>query len=286
MGERGGFKALASGVVIMSIWQKKPADLLSRHQAVILLTVMETKGSVPRGVGTQMLVASDECFGTIGGGHLEFQCMNMARQRLDHQADWVQITERFPLGAKLGQCCGGLVVVSLQYIDKPDMAVFTGSGSVPAFHLVLFGAGHVGRAVVHVLAQIDCQVTWVDSREDAFLAEIPAHVRKVVAEYPEDEVADAPEGACYLVMTHDHGLDQRICEAVLKRGDFRYCGLIGSLTKRRKFEQRLLGRGFSEADLARLVCPIGIAGISGKEPGVIAVGVVGELLCQVVPMSG
>ena len=265
----------------MSLWAEKLAELMSRNVAVVLLTVVETKGSVPRDVGTQMLVAADEYVGTIGGGHLEFQCMTLARQRLANQGDWQQVTERFPLGAKLGQCCGGLAVVSLQYIDRLDAAVlpaFSEVSSPAAFHLVLFGAGHVGRAVVHVLSQINCTVTWVDSRSDEFPAELPVHVEKVVAEYPEDEAAVAPADACFLVMTHSHALDQRICEAILRRGDFRYCGLIGSQTKRRKFEQRLLAKGFAEADLARLVCPVGISGISGKEPGVIAVGVVAELL--------
>lgn len=265
----------------MNVWTGKLAELLSRNAAVVLLTVVETKGSVPRDAGTRMLVAAGESFGTIGGGHLEFQCMTLARQRLDGQGDWQQVTERFPLGAKLGQCCGGLAVVSLQYIERPDAAVLaelSKEASSAGFHLMLFGAGHVGRAVVHVLNQINCTVTWVDSRAAEFPADLPVHVNKVVADYPEDEVADAPVDACFLVMTHDHQLDQRICEAVLQRGDFRYCGLIGSLTKRRKFEQRFLAKGFAEADLTRLVCPVGISGIVGKEPGVIAVGVVAELL--------
>lgn len=262
----------------MTAWARKLTELLSRHPAVILLEVTETKGSVPREAGTQMLVAADESVGTIGGGHLEYQCMTLARQRLDGDSDWQQTTQRFPLGAKLGQCCGGWVVVSLQYIDQPDVQVFTDDRAPPKFHLVLFGAGHVGRAVVRVLAEIDCQVSWVDSRAAEFPADRPAHVQKIVADYPEDEVADAPADACFLVMTHNHQLDQRICEAVLKRGDFRYCGLIGSQTKRRKFGQRLRAEGFTEESLARLVCPIGIPGISGKEPGVIAVAVVGQLL--------
>lgn len=262
----------------MTSWTEALTALLSRHPAVILLEVMETKGSVPREAGTQMLVAADESVGTIGGGHLEYQCMALARQRLAGASDWQQTTQRFPLGAKLGQCCGGWVVVALRYLEQPDAEVFAHDRAPPKFHLVLFGAGHVGRAVVRVLAEIDCQVSWVDSRAAEFPASLPAQVRKVVAEYPEDEVAAAPADACFLVMTHNHQLDQRICEAVLKRGDFRYCGLIGSQTKRRKFEQRLRAKGFTEESLARLVCPVGIPDISGKEPGVIAVAVVGQLL--------
>lgn len=261
----------------MSLWAGKLAELLARNPAVVLLTVTETKGSVPREAGTKMLVAAGESFGTIGGGHLEFQCMNLARQRLDQQSDWQQLTQRFPLGARLGQCCGGRVVVELQYIEQPDAGVFADGAAQPAFHLVLFGAGHVGQAVVKALADIDCTVSWVDSRAEQFPADIPVHTQRVVSDYPQDEVAEAPAGSCFLVMTHSHQLDYQVCEQILQRDDFRYCGLIGSQTKRRKFEQRMRARGLEHL-AAHLTCPIGISGISGKEPAVIAVAVVAQLL--------
>lgn len=262
----------------MSLWAGKLAELLSRNQALVLLTVIETKGSVPREAGTKMLVAADGSYGTIGGGHLEFQCMTLARQRLNQQSDWRELTQRFPLGVRLGQCCGGLVVVSLQYIESADAEVFADVGSAPVFNLVLFGAGHVGQAVVKALADIDCAVTWVDSREEQFPAEIPSNTQRVISDYSEDEVDSAPTDSCFLVMTHSHQLDYQLCEQILKRDDFRYCGLIGSLTKRRKFEQRMRAKGIAEERLRRLTCPIGISGISGKEPAVIAVAVVAQLL--------
>ncbi len=146
------------------------------------------------------------------------------------------------------------------------------------FHIVLFGAGHVGRALVNILGALPCTVTWVDSRAEQFPPDCPANVRAVSREAPELEVAAAPCGSFFLVMTHSHPLDQQLCERVLRRNDFRYCGLIGSRSKRRKFEKRLVAEGVEPALLAKLVCPIGIAGIGGKQPAEIAVAVAAELL--------
>jgi xanthine dehydrogenase accessory factor len=118
----------------------------------------------------------------------------------------------------------------------------------------------------------------VDSREDQFPSDIPAHTRRIISEYPADEVMTAPANTCFVIMTHNHQLDQDLCEAVLKRDDFRFCGLIGSMIKRRKFEHRLRAKGISESKLDTLKCPIGVSGISGKEPAVIAVSVTAQLL--------
>lgn len=146
------------------------------------------------------------------------------------------------------------------------------------FHVVLFGAGHVGRALVAVLAGVDCRVSWIDPRPEQFPQELPANVRAVVAPAPEEEVARAPAAAYYLVMTHSHTLDFELCERVLKRGDFRYLGLIGSAPKRNRFRRYLKLEGVPESALARLTCPIGVPGISGKEPASIAVSVAAQLL--------
>lgn len=146
------------------------------------------------------------------------------------------------------------------------------------FHVVLFGAGHVGRALVAVLAGLDCRVIWVDPRPEQFPAEVPGNVRVVATAAPEEEVDRAPPGAFFLVMTHSHALDFELCERVLKRGEFRYLGLIGSLPKRNRFLKYLKLEGVSEAALARLTCPIGVPGIAGKQPAAIAIAVAAELL--------
>jgi xanthine dehydrogenase accessory factor len=143
----------------------------------------------------------------------------------------------------------------------------------------LYGAGHVGRAIVHLLAGIPCRVQWIDEREDAFPGgPLPAHIETLCVEPVQAEVTQAAPGSFYLVLTHSHDLDLAITEAILRRGDFGFAGLIGSRTKRARFVHRLRARGLSESVLQRLCCPIGQPGISGKEPEVIAVAVVAQLL--------
>lgn len=144
-------------------------------------------------------------------------------------------------------------------------------------NIAVFGAGHVGSAVVNALSALDCNIRWVDSRRDVF-RHVPANVRTIETESPALEVAAMPPGSSYLVMTHSHSLDFDICNRILKRGDALYCGLIGSVTKRRRFEKRFAQQGMARAVIDMLVCPIGVDGISGKKPAEIAVAAAAEVL--------
>ena len=147
------------------------------------------------------------------------------------------------------------------------------------YQVALFGAGHVGGALVNILAGIsDCRITWVDSRAGQFPPELPPNVEARLSDNPVAEVDNLAEQAYCLVMTHDHQLDQDLCEALLHRNDFAFLGLIGSATKQRRFSQRLREKGISEQQLERLTCPIGIPGIESKEPEVIAISVAAQLL--------
>lgn len=149
---------------------------------------------------------------------------------------------------------------------------------VPGMSIALFGAGHTGSAVVAAMAGLDCEIRWIDSRRRVFPPTAPANVVMVESGDPVREVAAMPGGAFYLVMTHSHPLDYEICEAVLRRGDFAYLGLIGSRSKRRRFEQRARQAGMAPGLLERLTCPIGLPGVGGKRPAEIAVAVAAELL--------
>lgn len=146
------------------------------------------------------------------------------------------------------------------------------------WHIVLFGAGHVGRALVSVLAGVPALITWVDGRPDQFPEEIPGNVTKMLTSDGEAAVDEAPTGAYFLIMTHSHAIDLELVEAVLRRGDFAYLGLIGSATKRARFERSLRSRGITDKQLGRLTCPIGITGIAGKSPAAIAISAAAELL--------
>lgn len=267
----------------------------------VVVRVDHIKGSTPREAGTRMLVClpspghapTATVQGTIGGGHLEWQAIELAREALRKAPPGVQPApwqQTFPLGPTLGQCCGGVVTLAFEPLTETVLADWQ---LPPArFHLELHGAGHVGQAIVRLLADIDCTVRWIDERPDAehddgdtpglpsadALAALPAHISFVETDAADAEVAEAPPGACHLVLTHRHDLDLRIVQAVLQRGDFAFAGLIGSQTKRSRFLHRLAEQGVDEGTLARLTCPIGLPGLSGKEPAVIAIAVVAQLL--------
>ena len=148
----------------------------------------------------------------------------------------------------------------------------------PALQIALFGAGHVGRALAAVLATMPCRLRWIDERAGEFPDVLPAGVVQIVPEEPADIIDDLPSGAHILIMTHSHKIDLDLVEGALRRGDFASLGLIGSATKRAQFEKRLRALGFTDAQLARLTCPIGIDGITGKEPGAIAVAAAAQIL--------
>jgi xanthine dehydrogenase accessory factor len=258
------------------------AWLRERRDAVVV-AVLRTEGSAPRERGTRMLVSAGEIVGTIGGGHLELKAIAAARTLLEHGRRGRE-EQHFALGPSLGQCCGGTVTLGFATLDGEALARWP--ESVPLFHLQLHGAGHVGRAIASGLALLDVEVDWFDPRDEEFPptttlgAPWPARIRQVAVDTIEAEVRHAPPGAFFLVLSHEHALDLRIVEAILRRGDFAFCGLIGSKTKRAKFVHRLEERGVAAGSISRLTCPIGIAGIVGKEPEVIAAGVIAQLLVE------
>jgi len=247
----------------------------------IVVEVIATRGSAPRDAGTLMFVSATACNGTIGGGHLELQAITVSRAMLA-AGDVQRHERRYALGPSLGQCCGGAVTLAFFSLDEATLAARPASRHL--FHLQLHGAGHVGRAIATLLATIDCEVDWLDQRDDGFPeattlgSQWPDHIHRIGAETIEHEVRHAPPGAFYLVLTHEHALDLRIVEAVLRRGDFAFLGLIGSKTKRASFAHRLEAKGVDAREIDRITCPIGIAGIAGKQPEIIAAAVVAQLL--------
>jgi len=241
------------------------ADLARAGEACILVTVAAIAGSTPREAGAKMVVTREAITGTIGGGQLEFQAIETARGLLD-AGQATPVLSQVPLGPAAQQCCGGHVALLYEPILPPRL------------RLALFGAGHVARALVAKLADTPVRVTWIDPRPDEFPADMPANATPVVTEKPLDEVARLAPGTHVLVMTHSHQLDEALTAAVLRRADAAWIGLIGSASKRARFFHRLRDQGFTADDLARVTCPIGLPGITGKEPGVIAIAVAAQLL--------
>lgn len=242
----------------------------------IEILVVETRGSAPREAGTRMWVDADAVRGSIGGGNLEYTALKIAREML--LSSETRRERKFALGDSLGQCCGG--AVTLRFTKKSEAEAESASG----FHVVLFGAGHVGKEVAHILERLPCRLTWIDPRPEVFPATTASNVRVVIEEEPAWMVDEAPPGAYYLVMTHSHALDLEIIERVLKRKDVAFLGLIGSATKAAKFHSRLRAKGI---DSSRLLSPIGLFK-GGKHPAEIAVSAVAQLLQRraQVPVGG
>ena len=184
----------------------------------------------------------------------------------------------FPLAKTVAEILSGQTPRATALIEVEAECWLLHPVEAPGRPLYLFGAGHVGRAIVRTLEGLPFAVTWIDTDEARFPAGLPADVRRLVSDDPAAVAAAAPDGAFHLVLTYSHALDFDICRALLVGNRFGFAGLIGSETKRARFFKRFRDAGIGEAALARLTCPIGIPGIAGKEPATIAVTVAAQLL--------
>jgi xanthine dehydrogenase accessory factor len=301
----------------MEVWPRV-ASLIATEGACALVSVVKTRGSVPRGPGARMIVRPDGAFfGTIGGGTLEWQALAKAQALMERRDDAALVLDQ-PLGPALGQCCGGHVTLAIERFGAGDLDAVTrlaeaerngpmrtratlrggrfvrevigseatAADDAPSFIeafgetlpvVALFGAGHVGKALVLALAPLPLQVVWHDVRPGAFPAAVPANA-SLAAGPPEAALAAVPDDAQILVMTHSHALDLAVVTAALDSGRFPHVGLIGSATKRARFLRQLGAVGLGDVAAARLRCPIGLPGLSGKDPAVIAASVAAECL--------
>ena len=250
----------------------------------MLVSVEAAEGSVPREPGAWMAVFPAIVAGTIGGGQLEFQAIAEARRRLAGGEG--EPVRRFPLGPGLGQCCGGVVHLRFERIGAADIRMLEARLAPRLAPLALFGGGHVGKALIGVLAGLPFAITWIDSRDGIFPEQVPANVNCEHSDPVHAAVRDLAPASRVLIMSFSHAEDLDIVAACLRRqrerADLPYIGLIGSRTKWATFRHRLEERGFGSADFAQVTCPIGVPGIAGKEPEVIAVATAAQIL-QVAP---
>ena len=331
----------------MTDWINGLSELAAAGESSVLITVAGVRGSAPREVGAKMIVTPTQTIGTIGGGQLEYQCVQIACRQLrsaERPAETTS-TRRFVLGANCGQCCGGVVDVLFEFLahsqtgwlselralydsrrpfvlvtpihDATRKTLLAEDQRIPCggqdrcpedigaraldllqtgmpalrlddfllepvgrcrFHIAVFGAGHVGAATVDMLSRLDCRIRWIDSRRNILPRSCPGNVVPIGTDDPAREAAAMPPGSFFLIMTHSHPIDLAICDSVLRRDDFAYCGLIGSKSKRRRFERLLSAQGMPDHQLRKLVCPVGVPGIEGKKPAEIAVAVAAEVL--------
>ena len=251
-------------------------------QDMVRLTVIRARGSTPREEGAFMLLTRSEQTGTIGGGRLEWDCMAEGRALLASGGEPVE--RHIPLGPAINQCCGGAVTIRIERVqDAEALEAEIRAEWERLPQLLLFGAGHVGRALARSLALLPLRLIWVDAREEEF-GIVPPGVEAHVTERWENLLNAAPAGSGVLVLTQSHTLDALITGAALERGDLRYVGMIGSRTKRRRFESAFRQIDIPQEKIDRLVCPIGDVGVRDKRPEVIATFVTAEIaarmLCQ------
>ncbi|MGD9510370.1 MAG: xanthine dehydrogenase accessory protein XdhC [Geminicoccaceae bacterium] len=253
--------------------------LLAAGTPAVLVTVAEAKGSTPREEGAAMLVTDERSHGTVGGGRLEWECLAQARKLVaGGQAEsWAEI----PLGPAVGQCCGGHVRIRLRRAGAAELAELETAEDAAAASLptvLLFGAGHVGRALAPALSPLPLRLRWIDGRAGEFPVEAPEGVEVIVTGRPLAEIERAAPGSAAFVLTHSHSLDFTLCSAVLERGDFAYLGLIGSATKRAKFARGFRELGIPQSRIDAMACPIGGSALRDKRPAVIAALAAAELL--------
>ncbi len=258
-------------------WRTRARDLLERGEAAILVGILAARGSTPRDPGSVMLVHGQGIAGSIGGGELEYRAIAHARNLLT-EGDAAERHETFILGPDLGQCCGG--VVELLFAPLSQAALDRWPEWASRGRVYLYGAGHVGQAVAKLLPDLDFAVDWIESRPDFRPENLPPRLIAIPDADPPRRAAAADPSGYHLVMTHSHDLDYAIVRALLARGDFAFLGLIGSVTKRARFLQRLQEDGIAADRLARLVSPIGLPGIAAKEPAAIAIAIAAQLLQQ------
>lgn len=282
----------------MKVWAHI-VKTLEAHGTCAMISVVKVEGSAPREAGARIVVTPLGFHGTIGGGTLEWHAIAKAQALLGKPTQ--HKLSSHSLGPDLGQCCGGrvqLVTEVFERSDLPEAQSFAAREALGPFTLAgrileqdfaeqfgdsnrmlyLFGAGHVGRALVLALAPLPFDVIWIDPREEAFPSVSPSNVVTIQSENPAAEIAKAAPNSFALVMTHSHPLDLEIIEAVLRNPSFAYAGLIGSATKRARFSKRLRKSGVADENISAMVCPIGISSIKSKHPAAIAAATVAQLL--------
>lgn len=280
----------------MKVWNVV-ASAVKAHGACAMVSVIKAEGSVPREEGARMVVTPQGFHGTIGGGTLEWKALAEAQRLLGKPGAVKMLTQS--LGPDLGQCCGGRVTLAIENFSTASLAAvsdfaareeqgpFTltgrlGPNIIERFgearrSILLFGAGHVGRAVMLALAPLPYDVTWADPRPEAFPAAMPQNVTPCAGN-PLEVAEAAPQGSFAFIMSHSHPLDLAIAEVALRNPAIAHVGVIGSATKRARFTRRLREAGVDDARITAMICPIGVGGIRSKLPAAIAVSVAAQVI--------
>jgi xanthine dehydrogenase accessory factor len=260
--------------VNVSTWYEAINVCQQQGLGYVIITVLLSAGSTPREAGCKMIVSASEQFDTIGGGHLEHEAVQTARELLANNKQ-AQKTVSYPLSSRLGQCCGGAVKVLYEVHVNHDQ------------HMAVFGAGHVAQSLVPMLAQLPMQISWVDSRDNFFNGESSrvsqsslalTNVKAITNDDPTEELAKLPDNTWVIILTHNHQLDYELVETALKLPTLGFVGMIGSQTKAKNFMIKLEHRGFNALQMSKFISPIGDLSIPGKRPLEVSVSICAQLI--------
>ena len=286
-------------------------EKLLNHHMLARVVIISTKGSAPRKAHSQMIVTEKQVFGSIGGGQLEYKITSICQQRLLTIKKFEREVRSFALGPSLGQCCGGSVRALIEYFHLSDLSkieklnqgeflihelntnAFPYEGSQlssldenkffqeQAFekntNLYIWGAGHTGREIMSSTKSLPLNRYWIDIAKERFPETIDPDINMIWANDPTRLVKRFPSGGIHLILTHSHALDLALIQSLLKENNFYKLGLIGSITKKARFNSQLLKIGFTSDDIDKIVCPIGLPEIEGYEPFRIAISVAGQI---------
>lgn len=247
-------------------WHQAIQHCQDNAKAYALVTLLDSMGSTPRNSGTKMVICEDSIYDTLGGGHLEFEITKKARELLANKRD-AQHIEHYPLSSKLGQCCGGSTIALFEIFYCHVQP------------LVVFGAGHVAKALMPILSQLPMAITWVDPRAEMFEScGDYRNINKLVTDEPQEIISDLADNTWILILTHNHQLDFDLVFKALNTSQFPFLGMIGSRTKAKRFRTKLQHRGLSEQQISSLTSPVGLTDIPGKRPIEVAVSISAQLI--------
>ena len=258
---------------------KKLEEAKNFKLSLIKAKLITTEGSVPRNKGTFMLISNTNIYGSIGGGQLEYNIINRSKIILKKKKDFKEEIINIPLGPSIGQCCGGYAQIKLtKYKNGTESLNDEENIEKNLDNLFIFGAGHIGKELSKKSIDLDFKIHLIDSRADYFKEQKNDGIINIYAKFPWMIIKNLPKNSYYIILTHSHDFDFKIISEILKINNFNFIGLIGSKTKRKRFENRLLKLGFNKFLIDKIECPIGIRSIEGKEPDVIAISIIARLL--------
>ena len=253
-------------------------DAIKFKSSLIKAKLITTEGSVPRNKGTIMLITEKYIFGSIGGGQLEYNIINKSKNLLKLKKFKEEIIN-IPLGPSIGQCCGGYVQVKITK-HKNGEESFKDEDKIKKIdeNLYIFGAGHIGKELSSRSIDLDFNVNLIDSREEYLKIQKNNKIRNIYAKFPWLLVKNFKKNSFFIILTHSHDHDFKIINEILNLNNFKFIGLIGSKTKMKRFENRLIKLGHNQSLINKIECPIGLKSISSKKPAEIAISIIARLL--------